>query len=415
MTNLATAWAGTVQNGAIAALADALALHQQYDLAGVLEAAALMSRRLESPAHIGAIVRDPATDQWRLAGITDPAGRPHALAQLGLPPGPYRLTPRPGSPLPLPDLFGDIWGVERCTRLERELGTVAAFAMPIPGQRAARGLLFALLERADKASHAGAVVAHAAVAAARLVEGGSLSSVGTLDMKALIERATAELRRTRFYQHELAVVTFEPEKSADVTAVYGAIAAELHEWDFAGCLEGEAAALALVLPNTNRVRASGFVRRVAERFPAALVGIAAFPEDGQSFDRLVEVARFGATRFTPAAHPIAASPVLRGTAPAHTNGNPGNGKGAPVHQMLDEGERGDIFSEMSRAALAHLWVRGTPSEGTDTVRCPRCLITYIRRRPAGAPATAITQARSTARATLQAECPSHSERMVVAE
>jgi hypothetical protein len=63
---------------------------------------------------------------------------------------------------------------------------------------------------------------------------------------------------------------------------------------------------------------------------------------------------------------------------------------------------------------ATVWIRGAPGGAdADTVRCPSCLTPYGRQPDPTAPRERREQARVTARAVLQAQCPRHAKRFTV--
>jgi hypothetical protein len=104
------------------------------------------------------------------------------------------------------------------------------------------------------------------------------------------------------------------------------------------------------------------------------IGVAAFPHDGSSLAQLAAAAAGRAVR-------VAMS--MEGLSSADTVG-------------------------------ATVWTRGAPGgAAADTVRCPICLTPYGRPSDPTAPPERREQARVTARAVLQAQCPRHAERFTV--
>jgi hypothetical protein len=350
-----------------------LLLQRQPNLRGVLEAAVATCAGLHAPCHLACLLRDPATDTWFVTALLDPRGRPLPVERYGVPAGPFPFDlPRSGEELPLARLIGSAWGAEASATLEARLGATAAVAAAITGDEGPRGALLALYRPAPGTALLAGVLAHAAEAAAcHLRVAAAAAGSGVLPARAFAQRAADEIARAERYQRVLALVTFEPGTKDALAALGMKLVRTLRRWDILGRLD-ITPALAAVLPETGRGGARGLIRRLGTTLTGVRIGVAVFPEDACSLERLVDVAR----------------------------------------------GRGALAGGMARTVMpdrdSRIWTRrALPGPDSDTVRCPLCLTGYTRRRPPDTPPSANERACAAARVAVQSTCPRHPEQIIV--
>jgi hypothetical protein len=350
-----------------------LGLHTQPTFAAVMEALVRATRRLGLRCGIGCLIRDPGTDAWHLTALWDdaPTPGPLDLRSLGVPLGPFPFVPpAAGTVEPVERVFGHAWGLQACAALARRLVASGVLCAPVPGAEAPQGALLALLPDAAPVAVLSRVLAHAAVAAAaRLERERTVAGDGVLEPAALAAVAEEELARARRYGRPLTVVALRVERLAELAGAGRLVGAHLGRWDRVGRLATTTPALALVLPETDRAAALAFVARLRSVLAGACMAAAVFPEDGCSFTQLVDLA-LGRSALTSA-------PAAPGRAP-------------------------------DRDAVIERWTRGAPvGPGQDTVRCPRCLVSYSRRVPGSLPSGALERMHAILQTMLHQSCPEH--------
>jgi GGDEF domain-containing protein len=235
--------------------------------------------------------------------------------------------------------------------------------------------LIALIRDERHAPAFAGVLAHAATAAARsLAFATEQEPHGVLDPRTLAERGALEVQRAERYGRPLALTLFVADRFSQLAALGNRLSRTLRAWDVVGRWEMDRPALVAVLPETDRQGALGLIDRLKQELAGVHSGVAAFPGDGVSLAQLVSAAAGRAVRV---------SLALGGLSSADTAG-------------------------------ATVWVRGAPAGAdADTIRCPICLAPYSRPPDPHAPSQVREQARVTARAVLQAQCPRHVDRFTV--
>ncbi len=351
-----------------------LDLHRQTTFAGVMDALIRATRRLGLRCHLGCVMRDPGTEGWHLTALWDdaPAPRPLDLRSLSVPLGPFEfLLPTTGTVQPLAALLGLAWGAEACTGLAQRLGAPHAMALPITGTAGPLGALLALLPDPAPAPLLVRLLSHAAVAAAGCLQRDAQpSGDGVLDPTALAAVAEEEIARARRYGRPLAVVAVRVERVADLAQVGRLVGQHLGRWDRVGRVAATTPALALVLPETERAGALDLIARLRGTLPGVGVAAAVFPQDGATYAQLVELALGRGAVALAQAHP----------------------------------ERQHAVA----VPAAERWTRGAPAgPGWDTVRCPRCLVSYTRRAPLPAPGEVLERVRALVQTALHQNCPNH--------
>jgi hypothetical protein len=371
-----------------------LELHTQTTFAGVMDALVRAAGRLGLRCCLGSLLRDAGTEGWHLTALWDvsPVPRPVDLRGLGVPLGPFEfVVPATRAPRPLADLFGTAWGTEACAHLAHRLGVAAAVSAPIVGPAGPRGALLALLAEPAPAAMVVRLLGHAAVAAAVCLQREAPSGDGVLDPATLAAAAEEEIMRARRYGRPLAVVAVRLERVADLAPVGRLVGQHLSRWDRLGRLATTAPALALVLPETDRGGALNLIARLRGALPGTPMAAAVFPHDGTTYAQLVELA-LGRSALVQAEPGQAVPP-----APL-----PQAGEGWPQAGVRIGAGPPDGRPDLER------WTRGAPAgPGQDTVRCPRCLVSYTRCRPFTAPGGVPERVRAIARAALHQSCPDH--------
>lgn len=370
-----------------------LELHTQTSFAGVMDALVRGAGRLGLRCHLGSLMRDAGTEGWHLTALWDiaPAPRPLDLRGLGVSLGPFEFAlPMTGTVQPLADLLGAAWGPEACAQLTQRLGAPRAVALPIRGTGGPLGALLALLPDPTPVPLLVRLLQHAAVAAAGCLQcEAQPAGDGVLDPPALAAVAEEEIARARRYGSPLAVVAVRVERVADLAHVGRLVGRHLGRWERVGRVATTAPALALLLPEMDRGAALDLIARLRGTLPGMPMAAAIFPQDGATYAQLVEMALGRGALAMAQAHPEhrQAAPTHRGPVPELTPASPGAGAAAPIPER---------------------WTRGAPAgPGQDTVRCPRCLVSYTRHAPPTAPGEVLERVRALARTLLHQACPDH--------
>lgn len=370
-----------------------LELHTQTSFAGVMDALVRGVGRLGLRCHLGSLIRDAGTEGWHLTALWDVAARPRPLdlRGLGVPLGPFPfVVPATSAPRPLADLLGPAWGGDACVQLAKRLGVTGVVCLPIMSAAGPRGALLALLPEGAPVALIVRVLMHAAVAAAGCLQRDDLpAGDGVLDPPALAAVAEEEIARARRYGRPLAVVAVQVERLADLAHVGRLVGRHLGRWERVGRVATTPPALALLLPEADRGAALDLIARLRAALPGTPMAAAIFPQDGATYAQLVEMA-LGRGALAMAQ----AQPEHRQTVPTHRD---------PVLELTPaRPEPG------AAVPIPERWTRGAPAgPGQDTVRCPRCLVSYTRHMPSTTPGEALEQVRAIARTLLHQACPDH--------
>lgn len=371
-----------------AQLIDALLhIHRQDRFAGALAAATASAAKLGNPSFIGCLLRDPGTGGWHVTALFDPAGRPVQLAQSGLPMHPFAFTPPPQVVArPLTETFGEGWGAERCAMVERALGVRTVLCAPLRDTAGLRGALIAFPTSGAHLLLVAGVLVHAATAAVRLL-GREYTAIsdGVLDAATFAERGAHELARAVRYNRQVTLVVFETNNLPELAQMGPALVRTLRKWDILGRVEAERPVLAAVLPETGPNGGLGLIRRLRTFLENVEVGAASFPEDGNKLDMLIDAAR---------------ARVARPTNLPEVPPQPPSAEKQPKKARAG-------------AEITTTWMRGMGGPGIDTVRCPRCMASYMRTgAPLGNPLL-VEQAIITTRTFLHGQCPNHPPRFTM--
>jgi hypothetical protein len=352
-----------------------LRIHRQEQLADVLLATATGSARMAAGAYVGSLLRDTGTDAWYLTTLVSADGRAVPLDRLGVSVGPFPLTPPPGSgAIALAQILGGAWGEEGCGAVEEKLLTRAAVCVPVTDSQGVRAALLALIANPAHGPIVAGLLAHAAVAAARLV-GTEAPATGprVLGPAQLADAAESEIARALRYQRDLTVVVFEANSVEEMARFGPALQRTLRRWDVVGRVGVDRPVLAALLPEADRPDARGLINRLSSMLTGIASGIAVYRDDGATFERLTEVARLRASRSL---------------------------------SNVDERESPDGPTDV--------WYRGVQMRtDTDTVRCPRCSTPFSRRRPPRHTEEVRAATIEAVRARLIDECPHHQPQMTV--
>lgn len=372
-----------------AQLIDALLnVHRQDRFAGALTAAAQGAAKLGNPSFVGCLLRDPGTGGWHVTALFDPGARPVQLAQTGLPMNPFAFTP-PASVAahPLTETFGSVWGEERCALVERNLGVRMALCAPIRDAGGVRGALFAFPTNDAQMLLVAGMLVHTATAAARLLDR-EIAPItdGVLDPAAFAERGAHELARAVRYNRQVTLVVFETTNLAELAQLGPALVRTLRKWDVLGRVEAERPVMAAVLPETGPSGGLGMIRRISKFLESVEVGAASFPDDGNKLDMLVDAARSRVAR--PSNIPEEPEP--------------------PARSEKQQSKKARPESEITT-----LWVRGMGGPGIDSVRCPRCMASYMRSGPPLGDPHTVEQAIFATRTFLHSQCPNHQPRLTI--
>jgi hypothetical protein len=230
------------------------------------------------------------------------------------------------------------------------------------------------------------VLVHAATAAARLL-GREHAPVtdGVLDPATFAERGAHELARAVRYNRQVTLVVFETNNLAELAQMGPVLVRTLRKWDVLGRVEAERPVIAAVLPETGPSGGLGMIKRLSKFLENVEVGAASFPDDGNKLDMLVDAARSRVAR--PSTLPDMPAPA------------------APAEKQPKKPRPED--------EITTTWVRGMGGPGIDSVRCPRCMASYMRAgAPLGDPRT-VEQAILTTRTFLHSQCPNHQPRLTI--
>lgn len=363
----------TAQSGMALLSEMLLATHRSDALASILAAVSAGMGRFGAVCQLGCLVHDSGTDGWFLTALIDAAGKPILFERLEITPGPFPFHP-PATPVSgtLLSVFGDAWGEQPCARLERITRSSMVVVAPIATGGASLGALFALVPGVQHVSLLGAVLAHAAVAAGRCLPGSVGDGAdGVLEAAAFAEISERELLRAERYRREVSVAVFGMDSTREVARFGPMLVRTLRRWDVVGRPNSSQPILAALLPETGRTGGRGLVRRLRRLTGSMPVGTACAPEDGWKLDQLLQTA----TNAMKLAHSYR----------------------APANLGVEQ-----------------LWSRGlAATSDSETIRCPRCLASYVRRRPVGLTDGLLDEQREAARALLRASCPNHAERVTV--
>ncbi len=106
-------------------------------------------------------------------------------------------------------------------------------------------------------------------------------------------RADEEIKRARRYAKPVCLLSFWAA-DADMIATFGRyLHARLRDHDLAGYLNN--GHFVVILPETSTDGAEIVFRRALEQFPTVEGAVAAYPDDGSSFDELLATAKRGDT------------------------------------------------------------------------------------------------------------------------
>lgn len=341
-----------------------LQIHRQTRLPGILEAATTGITRLGVPVHCGAFLRDGGSDAWYLASLVDPQGKAVPPSRHGIPDQPlaFRL-PSSEAAMPLPLLFGSALDEEVYERMATTLAVGGGVCLPVTAGSEPSGALFALFASPESGPMVGALLAHAALATGRVLEDVATSGVRrVLDAAAFTDAAETELARCAAAGRRLSLIVCSAGSVAELAALGRGLLKVARVWDIAGRAPVEQPAVALLLPEVDRVDARLLLRKVDGHEHG---GVATYPEEGSTLTRLVTVA-------------LSRTTVGDAAAP-----------------------------ERAFASASKGWTRGlrvTPH--ADVLRCPGCNVAYTRLRPPGTPSPDDAGLRAV-REALEAECPAH--------
>lgn len=341
-----------------------LQVHRQTRLPGVLEAAATGITRLGVPVHAGAFLRDGGSDAWYLASLVDPQGKAVPPSRHGIPDQPLAFhLPASEGALPLPMLFGPVIDEESYERMATALNVGGGVCLPLISGSEARGALFALFASPESGPMVGSLLAHVALAATRVLEYEAISGVRrVLDAAAFADAAETELARCAATGRRASLIVCAADSVGELASLGRGLLKVARSWDIAGRVPTEQPAVALLLPEIDRVDARLLLRKVDGRDHG---GVAAYPEEGANLTRLITIA-------------LSRTTVGAATSPERET--------APVSQGWTRGLR----------VTAH----------ADVIRCPGCNVAYTRLRPPLTPAPDEADLRAV-RAALEAECPAH--------
>ena len=346
-------------------------LHQQERLSGALGVLALATGALGEPAQVVALMRDAATDSWRLTSLLDPNGRPLAFERLGLPAEPFEFAPPTlVTSAPLEQILGLAWGEERCWAVSEALRARTVTSALIGEAEQPRGALLLFSGSAEPAPAIVSLVTHAALAAGRLTHAADQQAHdGVLTYAQWEERAGDEIERAARYHRPLALLAIEFERALDLATTGAQLARSCRRFDVIGRLGTARPTLVVLLPEAGASEANRVADRLSALTAGRPIGAAALPDDGILLDRLLAVALDRLASVTP---PAPAEPA------------------APT------------------------WTRRRLIEpDADTVRCPVCLAAYSRPHTSADAETASRQRRQAAEA-LRVACPRHSSSLPLA-
>src|SRR5579883_77524 len=248
--------------------------------------------------------------------------------------------------------------------LSRRLDTLApgVESLTVPAGEDSGGLLVLALPAG--------VEPGAIVTALGQLAGTARTPSGVLDEAAFRARVDDEIARARRYGRELALLVLRVPSAEAAIPLGELIGPRVRRWDALGALGDDRRELGVLLPETDRGGALGFLNRWRGEMRGSEAGAGIFPADGRSAAELLALARM---RLTPVG--------------AGHEGKPARGT---------------------------LWFRGAPAGlGPETVLCPACLQAYSRGWLRQADRAVPARERSAAEEWLAASCPVHEERIAV--
>jgi hypothetical protein len=315
---------------------------------------------------VSALVRDGFSDLWHSVLLLDAEGGAAAGSLLPAEPAPF---PGAGSAErgPLELVLGSVWGPEVCAALAAKLGVTDAVTVPIVDRGEPLAVLVGLTSNDPDTKLARIVLTHAAPAAGRFFSRRSLLPASmVLAPGEFSQRVEDELQRARRYGLEVAVLVCRPYGGATLRDLSERLAALVRRWDAVGVPDADLDELLLLLTETGRSGALGFLARLRSLGIAASLGAAVYPADGDEFAPLLAVASKRTCALLADA------------------------------ELIAESEPGRM-----------IWVRGAPAgPGPDTAQCPRCATLYSARTSSDT-GDVTPHARNAAANALDAVCPAH--------
>ncbi len=202
-----------------------------------------------------------------------------------------------------PDFLRELWGEELAAGIARALKMRYGVVAAVSAGSGPVGLLLFIIRDICPIDVAAECTAHAALALGNLYD--RLSSVqdgerdqetGLLHLAVIEQLGARELVRAERYRRALSVVVIEPSAPAaspESMAAAGETARQvMRQPDTVARLDSER--LVFLLPETPSGGAIGFIQRLHAAASPALAAMrcsaAAFPQDGQTWDALVQVA-----------------------------------------------------------------------------------------------------------------------------
>lgn len=347
-----------------------LQVHRQSRLSGILESAAAGLTRLGLPVHVGALLRDGGSNVWYLAALMDAQGKAVSPARHGIPDQPLNVRlPQTDGALPLPVLFGGMLDPAIYDRMATNLGVGGGICLPVLVAGEPRGAVFGLFASPESGPMVSALFAHIALSAARVLEYEPISGVRrVLGVGAFADAAETELARCSATGRQASLIVCAANSNPELAALGRGLLKQARPWDICGRAPADSPAVALLLPEVDRVDARLLLRRVNGYEHG---GVAVYPDEGTTLARLITVA-------------------------------------------LSRTTVGDVTAtERENEPVGSGWIRGlrvTPH--ADVLRCPGCNLAYTRLRRDGA--SALDEQHLTAvRSALEAACPEHGPEVAV--
>jgi hypothetical protein len=353
-----------------------LALHDQREVGGVLAAVISAAARLGAPVGLAYLPYDTGAAAWHLTSLLSPDAVPVNLDELALPLGPITLDPaahaEAGAVLTLPEVFGSAWGADACRRIEHAYGIRGVIVRASGPKPATSTKIAALLNDSAAAPLIRRLMEHATFTLARFAPDGAGQPDRVLTPDSILRHVQQEVARAGRYQRRLSVVYVEVRSAEEATRVGQLIGRQLRPWDAVGRVEGDSAALLVVLPETSELEALHVVKQTADRLGGARPGVAGFPDRGTTPERLIEAAR---------------------------------ARSAP-DRTAQRSPTGETWIREGSTALT--WGGRLP----DQVRCPGCSALYLHPRGGGGTPTELRDQRDAASEALASTCPDHPEQIV---
>lgn len=274
-----------------------------------------------TPEHGKAVIccylLDRSDGEFRLEWIDDGSGdtvrtltradlRVPLVVQRGLSIEALEDLAQSGSPVHLteqtPMVLSELWGQSFADSVLGMLGTRFTAVSPVSGAHGLAGVLFLFVSGAWPIDVAAECAAHAAVAIANVWERRAMTTVTERDQetgllpRAAVEQAAArEINRAERYRRVLsvAVVTLPPNHTPEQLRGASALVTKVMRLpDTAGRLDAER--LVVLLPEAPAGGAAAFLNRLRDGCPPELAsirfGTATWPQDGKSWQELVNVA-----------------------------------------------------------------------------------------------------------------------------